>query len=180
MRRRLILIVVVPAVALAACGSSDNGGAVASGRGESAESFCRKATAVDRQFDDLDGAAGTGGVPKREALTKAATSLDALAANAPIAVRGDLRTVASDVRKIADLLGEVDISDQKALTDPANAPTLKQMSADVDRLGKQVQAATDRVAKYLHDECGIDTGTTTTNPTKTTTTTPAAVSTTMG
>lgn len=179
MRRRLVLVLVVAALAVAACGSSDNGGAMATGGAESTTSFCRKATAVDRQFDDLDGAAGAAGVPKREALIKAATSLDALATNAPIAVRSALRTVASDVRKIAELLGEVDITDQKALTDPSNVPKLQQMSADVDRLGTQVQAATSRVAKYLHDECGIDTVATTTNPTSTTTTT-AAVSTTVG
>jgi hypothetical protein len=162
------------AIGVTACGSDDDGGAIET---PASSTFCGKAKAVDRQFDDLDTAVGAAGVPSRAVLLKAATSVDSLAVSAPPAVRGDLRTVASGVRHIADLLGQVDLSDQAALTDPKNAPKLEQMSAEMERLGNQVQAASARVAKYLHDRCGIDTGA----PTSTTTTsTTAATTTTLG
>jgi hypothetical protein len=174
--RRLALVLVVASLVLgvAACGDDDDdGGAIDR---SPASTFCGKATAVDRQFDDLDTAVGASGVPSREVLLEAATSVESLAASAPTAVRGDLQTVARDVRRIADLFGQVDLNDQAALNDPKNAPKLEQLSAEMERLGNQVQAASARVAKYLHDECGIDTGATST----TTSTTTAATTTTLG
>jgi hypothetical protein len=174
--RRLaaLLVVVALASAVGACGDDDDAGARRTTSG--ATSFCSRATAVDRQFDDLDSAVGAAGVPSRESLLKAATSVDSLVVAAPRAVRSDLRTVAGGVRRIADLLGEVDLSDRAALDDPQNAPKLEQMSAEMERLGNQVQAASARVAKYLHDRCGIDTGATTSSTTPTT----AATTTTLG
>ena len=176
MPRRLVVLLaaLVVALGMASCGADDSGGKASGG---STKAFCSKAKAVDTQFDDLDSAVGATAVPKREAMAKAATSLEALATSAPAAVKADLRTVADGVRKIADLLGKVDITDQAALSDPKNTATLQQMSAEMERLGTQVQAASGRVAKYLHDECGIDTGATTST---TTTSTTAATTTTLG
>jgi hypothetical protein len=175
-RRSVVLLVVLGlALGLVGCGGGDVDGSGASS--SATKAFCSKAKAVDRQFDDLDAAVGPTGVPSAEVLTKAATSLDTLGTSAPTAVRTDLATVASGVRKIADLLGQVNLTGQAALADPNNAAKLQRVSTEMERLGKDVQAASGRVAKYLKDECGIDTGATTSS---TTTSTTAATTTTLG
>ena len=158
------------AVGVVACGGDDDDSTTpTTATGSSA--FCQRMRRADTPFDD----AGSSDVPSREVLLREASSVAALATAAPAGIRGDLRTFAGAVRQIAELRGQVDLSDA-ALHDPKNAARLKEMSSALERLAGQVKAAGARVAKYLHDECGIETPT----PTSTTTATSAVTSTTLG
>lgn len=172
--RRLAVILALPLIALGlvACGGDDDdstAGATttekASGGGGSSSAFCSKAKSVDKEFNDLDNAFTGSGVPTGDVFDKAADALEKLAEDAPRAIKDDMATVAAGVRKVADVLGDIDLSDPKAVTDPANAEKLQQMSDEMESIGQEVQAASDRVAKYLADECGIDIETSTTSTT---------------
>lgn len=167
------LVVPVVAITLMACGGDDGGAVTSAGK---TRAFCARAERIDRQFADLGTAFAGTEVPTTKVFEKAASALEDLSDSAPATVRADLRTVASGVRKIAAALSGVDVSNRTALTDPKNAARLQQVNQDLEGVGKTVQAASDRVAKYLEDECGIETDSTTTvAPTTTfpaTTTTP--------
>jgi len=147
-----------------ACGGDDD----AVGTSSKTSAFCAKAEAIDRQFADLGTAFAGSDVPTTDVFEKAAGALDDLADSAPTAVRADLRTVASGVHKIARALIGVDLKTRSALADPKNAARLQQVNQELEGVGKTVQAASDRVAKYLKDECGIDSESTTTIATTTT------------
>jgi hypothetical protein len=154
-----VLVVPVLAIALLACGGDDDGASTSAGK---TNAFCARAEAIDRQFAELGTAFAGSDVPTTKVFDKAASALEDLSDSAPTAVRADLRTVASGVRKIAAALSGVDLSNRSALTDPKNAVHLEQVNQELEGVGKTVQAASDRVAKYLKDECGIETDLTTT------------------
>lgn len=159
MRHHLsVLTVLLLAVALVACGGDDD----AADTSSETRAFCAKADAIDRQFADLGTAFSGSDVPTTKAFEKAASALEELSNRAPVTARADLRTVASGVRKIARALTGVDLSNRAALADPKNAARLQQVNQELEGIGKTVQAASDRVAKYLKDECGIDSDSTTT------------------
>jgi hypothetical protein len=177
--RRLLVLLALPLIAagFVACGGDDDsGGAVSTDKGSSSNgsssgsSFCKKAKAVDEEFNQLDSAFTSNGAPSSDVFEKAADALEKLADDAPSKIKTDMRTVADGVRKVADVLGDIDLSDPQALADPKNAEKLQQMSDEMEGLGQEIQAASDRVGKYLSDECGIDLDSSTTSEPTTSTT----------
>ncbi len=176
--RRLLAVLAVPliAVTLIACGGDDDDSTATAteetsgSKGGSSAVFCKKAKAVDQEFSQLDDAFTGTGAPNGEVFQDAADALDKLAADAPKEIRSDMSTVADGVRKVADVLGDIDLSDPAVLRDPNNAAKLQQMSEEMQSLGEEIQASSERVAKYLEDECGIDMGDSTTSEVTTATT----------
>lgn len=155
--RRLSILLFLPLIGMvAACGSDDSGGSVKAPAAVGGGGFCKKASLVDSQFKDLGKAFAASGIPSGAVFSKAASALDRLAADAPSEIRTDFKTVAGGVRKIASVLGDIDLSNPAALSDPANAEKLQQMNTDLTALGKEVGSSSDRIATYLKKRCGID------------------------
>jgi hypothetical protein len=159
--RRLAVVLVLPLLVagLVACGDDDD--STSASTSPSGSAFCRKARVLDEKYQDL-GKPGPSGVPRAEAFEAAADGIDDTVEDAPASIKPDLQTMARGLRKTAEVLGSVDLSDPKALADPANAQKLQQLENEMQGLARDVQAATTRVAKYVSDKCGIDVGDTST------------------
>jgi hypothetical protein len=156
--RRLALVLVLPVLVFGAgCGGDDDddGGSVAASVSGSG-SFCDRAESVQAEFDSLDSEFSGSELPSGDVFDRAADAIADLADDAPSEIKADLETVADGVREIADLFGEVDLSDPEALNDPDNAEALQEMSTRMGELDEKVTGASDRVETYLKDECGID------------------------
>jgi hypothetical protein len=87
---------------------------------------------------------------------EAADAIGDLADGAPDEIKEDLEIVADGVREIAEVFGEIDLSDPEAMADPANIETLTAIGERMEELDQRVSASSDRVEAYLRDECGID------------------------
>ncbi|MBK9180936.1 MAG: hypothetical protein IPM45_15470 [Acidimicrobiales bacterium] len=160
MRRALALLALAAlAVVPAACGD-DGGGATAS--------FCDQLRGL--QADDALG----GDLTDAQVAEAAVQQLDDLAEAAPAEVRDDVETLRDVIRLLAD-------------TDPSDPDAFA--AAFTAILDPQVQQASDDLAVYASEECGIeldtgvssdagDTGTGTTGTTDADTTTTTAASTT--
>jgi hypothetical protein len=140
--RRLAVLLALPLVALVSCG------------GDGAD-FCEQATAFDEQFAELEEQFDGDELPTAEAFEQAAAAIDDLADDAPEEIEGDMRTVSGAVREIAEIFGEIDLSDPEALTDPANAGALAELNERMESLGGEVEEASNRVEAYLEEECDI-------------------------
>jgi len=160
MRRLSVVLVVTLLVAgLVACGDDDDSSSASTSASNSV--FCRKARVLDEKYQDL-GKVGANGLPRPEAFEAAADGIDDTVKDAPASIKADLKTMGRGLHKTAEVLGSVDLSDQKALADPANAQKLQQLQDEMQGLAKDVQDATTRVARYVSDKCGIDVGDTST------------------
>jgi hypothetical protein len=149
--RRFFLFVLICGLLATACGD-DRGGKTTERRSP----FCTKAASLDGRFDDLQ----TG-----PAFTKAAAALDKLRTTAPKEIEADVATVARDMRTIGGALGDLDLSDQAAMSNPANAARLRTFREQIAAINKEVQVASDRIARFLHARCGLDLGGLTTTTT---------------
>ena len=163
--RRLPALLALPllVLSLVACGGDDDAGSASAGTGgaSSGSVFCRKARALDAKYQDL-GAGGPNGLPKPGAIEAAADEIDKLVGDAPARLKADLKTMSGSLRKAGEVLGSFDLSDPKAMADPANAQKLEQLQGEMQTAQDDMQAASGRVARYLSDECGIDVGDTST------------------
>ena len=149
--RRLAVLVLVPVLALGAgCGGDDDDDVSASG------SFCDRARLLDQQMTTLEDQFGGEEVPSGEAFEETADAIGGLADGAPSAIKGDLETLEGGVREVAEIFGDIDLSDPAALTDPANREQLEQMGERMEGLGEDIEGASKRVETYLSDECGLD------------------------
>ena len=149
--RRLAVLLLVPVLALGAgCGGDDDDDVSASG------GFCDRARLLDRQMNTLEEQFGGEDVPSSEAFEETADAIGGLADGAPTAIKGDLETLEDGVREIADIFGDIDLSDPAALTDPANTEKLEQMGERMEALDTDIGEASERVETYLSDECGLD------------------------
>lgn len=146
--RRLAVLLTLPLLALVSCGGDDDDGGSAAG-------FCDRADTFDEQFAQLEEQFDGSETPSAEIFDQAADAIEDLADEAPSEIEGDMRTVSGGVREIAEIFGEIDLSDPEALSDPANAGTLAELSERMETLGEEVEDASDRVETYLQDECGI-------------------------
>jgi hypothetical protein len=169
----LLVIPLVVIVGLTGCGGDDDGGRKATKDG----AFCDEAKAIDRQFDAIGQAVDPSGMPSATKFEQEADSLDQIAKGAPKAISADMRTIAAGVRKIAGALAEIDLADEAAVNDPANAARLQEMRTEMEKVGREVEASGDRVATYLERKCGVSTSSSTTTSTSTTTTTAATTTT---
>lgn len=147
--RRLSVILLVPVLALGAgCGDDDD----ASAGGD----FCDRARLLDAQMSSLENEFEGDDIPSSEVFDEAADALGDLADGAPSEIKGDLETLADGVREIAEIFGDIDLSDPEALSDPENAEQLQAMGERMEELDATVGDASDRVEAYLADECGIE------------------------
>lgn len=106
-------------------------------------------TSLEEQF-------GGDEMPSSEAFDETADAIGGLADGAPSAIKGDLETLEDGVREIADIFGDIDLSDPAALSDPANVEKLEQMGERTEALDADIGEASERVETYLSDECGLD------------------------
>lgn len=148
MRRRAVILLVPVLVLGAGCGDDDD--VSASG------GFCDRARLLDRQMTNLEEQFGSEDVPSGEAFEETADAIGGLAEGAPTAIRGDLETLEEGVREIAEIFGDIDLSDPAALSDPENMDQLEQMSERMQALDADIGDASERVETYLSDECGLD------------------------
>ena len=149
--RRLAVLLLVPVLALGAgCGGDDDDDVSASG------SFCDRARLLDRQMTTLEAQFEGEEMPSGEAFEETADAIGGLADGAPSAIKGDLETLEDGVREIAEIFGDIDLSDPAALSDPENMAQLEQMGERMEALDTDISAASERVETYLSDECGLD------------------------
>jgi hypothetical protein len=167
MRRPTALLLAPLLVVCVACGGgSSRGGATSDAKasasaGDARSSvFCKRATTIDRQFTDLEKTFSGSAVPSGVVFEKAATAIDDLVKVAPATIKADLKTVAAGVRTVATALSGINLSDPKAMSDPANAAKLQAASSELSKVGADVQAASTRVSTYMSSQCGIDIGAT--------------------
>ena len=106
-------------------------------------------TALEEQFGGEE-------MPSSEAFEETADAIGGLAEDAPSAVKGDLETLADGVREIAEIFGDIDLSDPAALSDPENTAKLEEMGDRMEALDSEIGDASERVETYLQDECGLD------------------------
>lgn len=152
--RRLAAILFVPVLALGAgCGGDDDDNAISA---SASGSFCDRARLLDQQMTALEEQFDSEDVPSSEVFDETADAIGSLANGAPSAIKGDLETLAAGVREIADIFGEIDMSDPAALMDPDNAEQLEQMGERMEGLDAEVSEASERVETYLADECDLD------------------------
>lgn len=148
--RRLALLLLVPVLALGAgCGDDDDD--VSSGGG-----FCDRARLLDAQMSNLEEQFEGDEIPSGDVFEQTADAISGLADDAPDEIRGDLETLADGVREIAEIFGDIDLSDPEALSDPENAEQLEAIGERMEELDATVGESSDRVEAYLSDECGID------------------------
>lgn len=150
--RRLALLLLVPVLALGVgCGGDDDdvGASVSGG-------FCDRARLLDRQMTNLEEQFEGDEMPSSEAFEETADAIGGLADGAPSAVKGDLETLEKGVREIAEIFGDIDLSDPSALTDPANVEKFEEMGERMEALDADIGEASERVETYLSDECGLD------------------------
>jgi hypothetical protein len=104
-----------------------------------AADFCDRAADIDHRVDAAVSDLGDNpSIP--DAIRQLTVELRAIDAPAPIAA--DWETMAAGMERLADAFADVDI------TDPSTLDALDAAQSDLS-------AASDRVATYLHDECGI-------------------------
>lgn len=157
--RRLSVLLLVPFLLIgAACGDDDDsGGSVnAAVGGDGGGGFCGKAENLDAEIKGLEQSFTGSAFPSGDTFKNAASSIRDLGDDAPSEIKDDLNTIADGVEQLGEALGDIDLSDTAALSDPANAEKLQQISEDMEDVGGEIEAASNRVAKYLADECGID------------------------
>lgn len=159
MRRRAAVFLLLPFLALgAACGGDDDDDSSASGGGGGGGGdFCDRATLIDERFNELDETFAGTDLPTSEVFDEAANAIGDLADGAPDEIKEDLEIVADGIREIAEVFGEIDLSDPEAMSDPANLEALTAMGERMEELDVRVSASSDRVEAYLRDECGIET-----------------------
>jgi hypothetical protein len=140
--RRLTVLFAVPLLALVSCGGDDD---------DSPEAFCDRAEAFDEEFRELESQFESDEMPTPEAFERAADSIEELAEGAPDEIEDDLRTMVEGIREVAGVLGDVDLSDPAALTDPA----LQELAPRMEELGEEMDTAGSNIEDYLQSECGL-------------------------
>ena len=155
MRRLSVLVLVLSLLAFGAgCGGDDDkGGSTAAGGGGN---FCTKAALIDKQFAELDKSFSGTDMPTDKVFAEAATAINELAKDAPSEIKADLELVAKGVAKIGEIFEGVDLSDPSTLSDPEVMAKLQEASTEMESLGTDIEDASDRITKYVKDECGID------------------------
>jgi hypothetical protein len=162
-----VLLAIPLTLAFVACGDDDGGGGSAGG-------WCDVATEVqdqDQVFENMD---FTNPDTIEEAFTSSRDLLDDAVDEAPEEIRDDVETVRDGFSTLVDELEAVDFDFMQLDT------------AVLDEIGVEVQEASDRIAAYSEEECGIvaedDTETTeaTDDDTETTEATDDAAATTLG
>lgn len=149
--RRLAVLLLVPVLALGAgCGGDDDDDVSAS------SGFCDRARLLDRQMTTLEEQFGGEEMPSSEAFEETADAIGSLAAGAPSAIKGDLETLEDGVREIADIFGDIDLTDPASLTDPDNVEQLEEMGERMEALDEEIGEASERIETYLSDECDLD------------------------
>ena len=150
--RRLAAILLVPVLALGAgCGGDDDDDGVSAGG-----DFCDQARDLDEQMTALETQFEGEDIPSSEVFEQTADAIGGLADDAPSAIKGDLETLEDGVREIAEIFGDIDLSDPAALSDPENMEQLEQMGERMEALDTDISEASERVETYLSDECGLD------------------------
>ena len=146
--RRLAVVLAVLAIGggTAACGGDDGDGGSASGGGGGGDKdrFCELAAQEDIEgLEDFD-PESTGDM---EQLDEA---LAQLSDAAPGEIKDDVETVASGLRELVEVLSTIDTSDPDALGE------LAERAEELEGMQEKMEAATERVDRYLEEECGID------------------------
>ena len=157
--RRLVALVALPVLLFAACGGDDDGGdgGSASGASNADSAFCDGAREIEARFNELDEEFNGDTIPTPEVFEEAAAAIEDLVPDAPDEIGDDLETVAGGVRRLAELLGEFDLSDPEVMNDPEALAQLEALGEELESIGSDVEGSTERVETYLRDECGIET-----------------------
>jgi hypothetical protein len=137
MKSKRVLLAIPLTLAFVACGDDDGGGG-------SASDWCDVATQVqdqDQVFEDMD---FTNPETIEEAFTSSRDLLDDAVGEAPDEIRDDVETVRDGFATLVDELEAVDFDFMQLDT------------AVLDEIGVEVQEASDRIAAYSEEECGIE------------------------
>jgi hypothetical protein len=140
--RRLALLVVPVLLLGSACG------------GDGKDPFCDDSRALDKRLGDLTEAFDSD-IPTAKGLDDAADAVARVAKDAPEEIEDDLATIVDGIRKIADVIDGIDITDPSVLSDPAVAARLQEAANDIEDVGPAMQKAVRRVADYLRTECDL-------------------------
>jgi hypothetical protein len=152
-RTSILCRAAVPAAAAAflvtACGGGD--GQSSSGSPAAAQStaaaagpndFCTRAAGIDGRVDEALSTLDGGDVSVADAFAQIAAELHSI--EAPAAIAADWNAMAGALDRIAEALPNLDITDADSL-------------AALDDIDVDLSTASENVATYLRDECGIDT-----------------------
>jgi hypothetical protein len=148
-RGALLLAAAAVLAALAGCGDDDGGTAAeGGGGGGDKEAFCRMASSEGLDsFENLEDFDPTESDDMEE-LDRALTELTAVA---PREIRGDVQVVADGLRELLEVLSGIDTSDPEALAE------LSERAEELEGLQERMEASSERVDRYLEEECGIET-----------------------
>lgn len=143
-RLAVVLAVLVLGGGLAACGDDGGDSASGGGGGGDKDRFCELAAQEDIEgLEDFDPASTVDMEQLDEALSQ-------LSDAAPSEIEDDVETVASGLRELVEVLSTIDTSDPEALTE------LAERAEELEGMQETMEAATERVDRYLEEECGID------------------------
>ena len=121
---------------LAACGGGGRGGGGGGGGGESRGAFCARVKRDQRLLEN-----SSGGDSSPAALKRGLDEVHQLVVDAPPPVKGDMRTLAG----VLDKLAKLDLKDQAAFG-----------TAFAAMLDPKVIAASAKVKEYAKKQCGVD------------------------
>lgn len=123
---------------LAGCGDDDP-----EARDDAGEAFCQQAEGLEERFSRLD-------EPSPELFREVSEAFIGLAENAPDEISSDAATLAEALEKYAEAFDGMDMDDPESLA--AFQEELEAVEEDTDDL----EGASENVAAYLQEECGID------------------------
>lgn len=139
-----MLAVLALGAGLAGCGDDGGDDGASGGGGGDKEAFCQLAAEEDVDgLEDFD--------PNEAAdMEELNRLLDELSDRAPSEIRDDVETVAEGLREFVEVLSTIDTSDPNALAE------LGERAEELEGMQEEMEAATERVDRYLEEECGID------------------------
>lgn len=124
----------------AACGGDDGG---------SSSSFCDTVEDAQADFAELD-TLDTTGAGFEEAFTKADDAFAEMADNAPDEIKDDMQLLAGAMSDLITVFEDADWDFAALVSDPEAAAKLEVLDSE------EYQTASDNVAQYAKDECGVD------------------------
>lgn len=149
---KFLMILAALALALGLAGCGDDGDETSDGG-----DFCALAENFS-EFDDSAEEIFTGGGADADELKKAWTEItanfDDFREAAPGEIKDDVATVTDVVDDFTAILEEADYSITTLITQAATDPSIQERLEAFD--GDDIEAASDRVEKYVSDECGVD------------------------
>ena len=121
-------------------GGSGSPGAAETGTAPGGQDFCAQAAGLDDRVEEALAGLGDDDPSVRDAFSQVAAELRAVEAPAPIA--SDWDALAGGLDRMADALGDLDV------TDPGSLTALEDVEGELS-------TASANVETYLRDECGI-------------------------